>query len=289
MPANRARAFPLLLLLASAWLSNACAALNPPLHGSASAAGVHERIARVPLHGQPLTLHLAATGVPPATGVPLVLYASGDGGWFGAAVDMFHTIAAAGYPTVGLSSRSFLRLERPREAPLDETLLATDYRAILDEARTDLHLQPDTPVILTGWSRGAAFAVIAAARLTSVTAVDGIIAIGLDDGEDLKVNAAASDEDDDADGDDVATASAPRSPFETYSLLRALDPLRVAVIQATHDGYLPAARARELFGSDTGARRLLTVEARNHRFSGGRDAFQAALLDALAWTAQGTR
>ena len=42
----------------------------------------------------------------------LVLYASGDGGWFGAAVDMFTAIAANGFYAVGLSSRSLLHHKR---------------------------------------------------------------------------------------------------------------------------------------------------------------------------------
>jgi hypothetical protein len=46
----------------------------------------------------------------------VVLYASGDGGWRGAAVDMFHQIAKAGYYTIGFSSRAFLNVERRRGA-----------------------------------------------------------------------------------------------------------------------------------------------------------------------------
>jgi hypothetical protein len=224
---------------------------------------------------------------------PLVLYASGDGGWFGAAVDMFRSIAGAGYPTVGISSRSFLRLERPRQAavnqvPLSEAGLAADYGAILDDARTDLRLQPDTPVILTGWSRGAAFAVIAAPRLTTSTVVDGVVAIGLDEGETLEIE--DDDNDDDSGQGPHADSSQPRHwPFETYSLLRALDPMRVAVIQSTHDGYLPAARARELLGPDTRGRRLISIEARNHRFSGATAPFQTALVDMLNWISERTQ
>ena len=229
---------------------------------------------------------MSAPGSDPVT-KPLVLYASGDGGWFGAAVDMFRSIAGAGYPTVGISSRSFLRLERLRQAavdqvPLSETSLAADYGTILDDARSDLRLQPDTPVILTGWSRGAAFAVIAAPRLTKSTFVDGVVAIGLDEGENLELE--DGDNDDDSGQGPHADANEPRHwPFETYPLLRALEPMRVAVIQSTHDGYLPAARARELLGPDTTSRRLIAIDAKNHRFSGGKETFQTALVDMLNW------
>ena len=249
----------------------------------------------VTLHGHPLTLHLASPEASPHSssndGVPkpLVLYASGDGGWFGAAVDMFRSIAGAGYPTVGLSSRSFLRLERPHapglgEGPLNEAHLVSDYEAILNDARSDLRLLPDTPVILTGWSRGAAFAVIAATRLTTSTSVDGVVAIGLDEGENLAVEEDANDDDREEEASSVP-GQPEHWPFEPYQLLRSLDLMRVAVIQATHDGYLPAARARELFGPDTAAHRLIAIDARNHRFSGGKEPFQTALVDTLNWVA----
>ena len=72
-----------------------------------------------------------------------------------------------------------------------------------------------------------------------------------------------------------------------YARLQALTPLRCAVVQASRDEYLPAARARHLFGPDTVNRRLYPVEARNHRFAGGHEAFVAALTHALSWVDTG--
>ena len=74
-----------------------------------------------------------------------------------------------------------------------------------------------------------------------------------------------------------------RWPFDTYAHIRRLGSLPCAVIQATHDNYLPAAGARQLFGPDTPVRRFYAVEAKNHRFSGGESAFDAALRDAMQW------
>jgi hypothetical protein len=295
MPHRRSRVFLVTLALGSTCISAACALVTPPGHRADVAAPYHERTARVTLQGHPLTLHLASPEASPLRSSndvvpkPLVLYASGDGGWFGTAVSMFRSIAGAGYPIVGLSSRSFLRLERPHapgldQEPLNAARLASDYEAILNDARSDLRLQPDTPVILTGWSRGAAFAVIVATRLTTSTSVDGVVAIGLDEGESLAVEEDAND--DDSEEETRSVPGQPRRwPFEPYQLLRGLDLMRVAVIQATHDGYLPAERARELLGPDTQSRRLIPIEARNHRFSGGKEPFQTALVDTLNWVA----
>jgi len=241
-----------------------------------------ERSAVVMLHGKALDLHLSAPQGGP-TADALVLYASGDGGWFGAAVDMFHRIGGAGYYTVGFSAKAFLKIDRRPDTPMNPEQLAAEYAQILDTARRELRLQPGTNVVLTGWSRGAAFAVLAASAQGAPRGIRGVLAIGLSEGEDLEINGPADESDEGA-----ATETHDYWPFEPYALM-ALLPFRCAVIQATRDNYLAAARARTLFGSDTGKRRLYAVDARNHRFSGGKDAFDRALLDALEWISSGVR
>src|SRR5690348_8335377 len=82
-------------LLTAATLALAGCALNPR-----AGTGVNERTLSALVHGKSLELHLAAA-VDAAVSQPIVMYVSGDGGWFGAAVDMFHVIARAGYNAVG--------------------------------------------------------------------------------------------------------------------------------------------------------------------------------------------
>ena len=229
------------------------------------------------LHGKPLELHVSTPPGPTAPDV-VVVYTSGDGGWFGAAVDMFRQIADAGYPAVGFSSRSFLKIERPRGALVSAAQLADEYDAIVAQARVALGLAEASSVVLVGWSRGAAFSVLVGSEPAAQRHLLGVIAIGLGEGEDLQ----ASGEDDD---DGHATAEKRRWPFDTYARIAQVDPLPCAVIQATGDNYLPAASARQLFGPDTPRRRFYTITARNHRFSGGKAAFDAALLDAIHWIA----
>jgi dienelactone hydrolase len=231
------------------------------------------------VHHVPLEIHLAApvsARRPPV----LVLYASGDGGWFGAAVDMFHRIGALGYAAAGFSSKAFLKIDRPEKFIVDTRELAGEYDALIVQSRTFLGLKPDTPVILTGWSRGAAFAVLAASDLRSVDHIAGVVAIGLAEGEDLRIDGPEDETD-----DDQITMTARRWPFEPYRQIALLGDLPCAVIQATGDNYFPAARARALFGSDTTVRRFYTVNARNHRFSGGKEQFDRSLSDALTWIA----
>jgi hypothetical protein len=150
-------------------------------------------------------------------------------------------------------------------------------------------MPPDAPAVLTGWSRGASLAVLAAAEPETDRGITGVVAIGLPRYEQLDVEPG-----DDGDPTEPPEATAPgrgHTPAHDlfmYPLLARIAPRRCAVVQASGDRYLPAAQARALFGDDTGLRRFFAVEADNHRFGGGKDALRQALLDALAWTGHGT-
>jgi pimeloyl-ACP methyl ester carboxylesterase len=233
------------------------------------------------LHGSALTLHLAPAAA--AAARPLVVYGSGDGGWFGAAVGMFDLIAAAGYPTAGFSSRALLKIEQAGHAPVSGEQVADSYRTILAAARRDLGLSPDAPVVLTGWSRGASLAVVAASSRDVDPAVTGIVAIGLPREDEL--DAEPGDDDDPPPASEAIAARGRNASRERlmYPLLARIGPRRSAVVQASGDRYLPAAQARALFGADSDVRRFFEVAANNHRFSGGRPELQQALLEAIEW------
>jgi hypothetical protein len=234
-------------------------------------------VTTVRLHGKSLQLHVTAPR-PPAAGQVIVLYASGDGGWFGAAVDMFQQIGNAGYFAAGFSSRAFLKIERPPGALINAAQLAAEYEEILLQARRALGLDATTGAVLAGWSRGAAFSVLVGSEHPVSDHLLGVIAIGLADGEDLDLNGPDGGTD-----EGRPSPETHRWPFDTYERLKRVDPLPSAVIQSTHDDFLPAAGARQRFGPDTPRRRFYAVDAKNHRFSGGKAAFDAALIDALRW------
>ena len=236
-----------------------------------------------------LELHLAS---PPRSGgqqMPLVVYASGDGGWFGSAVGMFRTIARSGFPTIGFSTRALMNIEHARSRPLTIASIVAAYQRIVDGGRRALGLPDDTPIILTGWSRGASLGVLVAHRDRLDPRLLGVVAVGLPADERLGVESGSDDS-----GDEDSSRQANLNPaharsLDTYPLLADMAPLRCAVIQASHDGYLPAARARQLFGPDLDTRKLVTIEARNHRFDGGELAFTNALRDSIIWVAAEVR
>ena len=251
---------------------------------------IREFTSDITLRGERLTLHFALPSVPVSPATPLVLYASGDGGWFGAAVSMFRALARSGYPVVGISSRSFMHIERKKSAPLTIAEVVAGYQQIIDAARARVPSQADAPVVLTGWSRGAALGVLVASSADIDSRVIGLVAIGVAADEQLDI-----DYDSDDDSGAVVSSDHQNSrdrAIAMYPLIARITGRRTVVIQASHDGYLSAARARELFGPDTPVRRLLPIEARNHRFDGGEQAFTAALAEALEWVSRredGTR
>jgi hypothetical protein len=246
--------------------------------------GVREFSVQVGVHNEALTLHLAAPQTPLSVSTPLVLYASGDGGWFGAAVGMFRTIAGCGFPAVGFSTKAFMRIEHRWSKPLSVAHVAEGYEEIIDAARARLRLPPDAPVVLSGWSRGASLGVLVASSHEADPRVIGLVAVGLAADEQLDIEGDSDDDVGEGTGvPAVANDDLHAQSIAMYPLLSRIAARRSVVIQASGDGYLPAARARELFGSDSATRRLVTIDARDHRFSGGESGFAAALVEAVDW------
>ena len=247
------------------------------MEGNAHEREIKPFVSKVILHGQPLDLHLSDRGTHPVRPV-LVLYASGDGGWYGAAVGMFEEISAFGYPTVGFSSRSYMKILSHSQEPVTSEELAGDYQLIIEEAKKSLNLARETKTVLSGWSRGAAFSVLVGADKSSEQGLLGVLAIGLPHKEELDIRR--------WDRKILILDHPSKSQhiiFDTYGLFSSMASLPTALIQSSHDEYLPAEKAHTLFGEDTKFKRFYSVTARNHRFSGSRDEFRTKLHEALDW------
>jgi hypothetical protein len=195
-------------------------------------------------------------------------------------------MATSGFPTAGFSTKEFMRIEHRWSKPLSVAHLAEGYQRIIDGARISLGLPMNMPVVLTGWSRGASLAVLVSTSHEGDPWTRGIVAIGLAAHEQLDIEG----DSDDTGGCDTDAATTldqlPPGSIPMYPLLARLAPRRLVVIQASKDGYLPARRARQLFGPDSDTARLVTIDARNHRFSGGEPMFATALVEAVRWVSQ---
>jgi hypothetical protein len=239
-----------LTLLSVVALASAC---GLGLVEGAGAAGP-EADAHVRLHNHDLTLHLVASHAHPDG--PLVLYATGDGGWWDGDKALFEHMVPWGYPLAGFSAREYVHhldqgrdKERPRQ-------LADDYLAIIRTAETVLGLPPTTRVVLVGKSRGSGLAVAAAENPRVRTLLKGILAVALT-GEEEYIEHREPD-----------LPPGTLVMLTTYDVLPRLGTMPVAVIQSTRDQYLPAAAARGRFGPDTPFRQFHAIDAKDHNFGG---------------------
>ena len=252
---------PLVGVVASGLLFSGCIA-EVPLGQRASTSD-----ATVTLHDHALALHLSITPQRPLA--PLVIYATGDAGWYGDDREIFTEIARWGYPAVGFSAREYVHHIGAHVTTLPPADVAYDYGAIADAAEAALHLTASTPVLLVGKSRGADLAVVVASEPSFQSRLAGVIAVGLTREEEY-----------------VAIEGAPGvTPvmFQTYDSMPRIGPIPVAVVQSTHDDYVPADQARMLLGPDTASRTLRPVASGDHNFSGAVEEMYEEMSECLSW------
>lgn len=213
-----------------------------------------ETVLTLMLHGHALRLHLVNGGDPR----PLIVYATGDGGWHRKDVELFKQVAKLGLPAVGFDARDYVtHLGGPT---LPAPSLAADYARIIERAKEGLRIAAARPVVLLGVSRGAGLAVIAAGQGGLGSPIAGVVAVALTPEEEF-----------------VTGQPAP------YEYLPRLGDVPVAVVQSTRDRYLPADAARARFGPDTPYRWFQPVQARNHSFGGARAQLYLAVRRAVTW------
>jgi pimeloyl-ACP methyl ester carboxylesterase len=209
------------------------------------------------LHGHRLTMHLVKPEAP--GNLPLIVYATGDAGWKRGDRHTYEELKSWGYPMVGFSSPDYVKHLGPGVKTLTSAQLARDYAAIIDFAEDKLGMSNRAPVVLVGVSRGAGLSVAAAGQESLRVRLKGVLAVGLTKEEEY------------VDMSDL------------YGYLPSLGPLPLAVVQSTHDNYLPADQALPLFGPDNDHRQFHAIAARNHNFSDGRAAMYNAMRAALTW------
>jgi hypothetical protein len=226
-------------------------------------------VTSVRLHDHALTLHLAA---PPANAPPILLvYATGDAGWWGKDRDMYKHVSDWGYAAVGFSAREYVHhlgkeTMRPRE-------VALDFEAIMRAAESALVLPTTTRAVLVGKSRGAGLAVAAAGPNMLKPYLAGVLAIGLTGEEEYVRHPRGG-------------RSRQLVMLQTYGYLPQLAEVPVAVIQSTRDGYLPADEARRRFGPDNASRELIAIDAADHNFGGALDLLYSEMERSLEWLVQ---
>lgn len=265
--------------LAVAWTALLAAGGCIARAGIAPLPGAAEFERSVVFYEHPLDVHLVRPAIV-RPGAPLLLYATGDGGWRGKDLDTYRRMARWGYPVAGFSAPDYLKHLGFVSGTTTPARLARDYRRLIEFAKATLNLPPETRAILVGVSRGAGLAVVAAGRKELDGELAGVVAVALTKEEEYvrhyRVRRGKSPSD---------MPVRELVEFQTYESLDRLRTLPLVVIQSTGDGYLPADAARELFGPDTASRRLFAIESRDHGFTDARDELYDRMASALAWMA----
>jgi len=262
-----------IVMLALVLLASACAHRIPPLDPMAPV----QLEVDVVLDRDTLELHLSR---PCELDVarPMIMFATGDGGWRGKDKDAFEHMIGWGYAIAGFSSPKYLtHIVRHTHAttPAD---VARDYDQMIGMAKQAMGLSADTPTVLVGISRGSGLAVAAAGEPELQPSLEGVVAVALTREEEYVKRPKRRRPASGADSEMVMQ--------DNYEYLPRLHTLPLVIIQSTHDDYLPAEEARRLLGPDSPMRQLRPIGAKNHSFSNARETLYEELRSSLEWIGQ---
>jgi len=206
----------------------------------------------------------------------LILFATGDDGWFFTSRYLLQHLAASGYTIAAFDSTLVTSAADSWHARVQPDLAARSMDMLLVQAKRELALPADAPTVITGFSRGATFVVFAAGEPALQEHIVGGVALALTLQSDYLDPPSAVERPDwlqfDKDG-----------RLLTYPAIARLGALPIAVIQAAGDSYVPAAESRRLFGPDTATRRLYEVNSRYHSFVFSLGETYRCLDEALDW------
>lgn len=207
----------------------------------------------------------------PADGIPVIV-ASGDGGWIHLGPHVAELLASRGFFVVGFDVRAYLAgftTDTTALRPADEP---ADFKALAAFASAATGQKP----ILIGVSEGAGLSVLAAADPEVKAAFGGVIGLGLPDHNELGWRW--------KDSLIYLTHRPPNEPgFSSAALVAAIAPLPLALLQSTHDEFVPLAETQRILARASEPKRLWVIDAVNHRFSSNLAEFDARLMEAIAW------
>jgi alpha-beta hydrolase superfamily lysophospholipase len=244
-----------------------CGVFALAIVAAAAAAARAEPQRTMTLRGQEQFLHLSG----PAGGQPVIV-SSGDGGWIHLGPHVADLLAARGCFVVGFDAKAYLTGFTGEHSALRLSDEPRDYKMLAAFASAATGRKP----VLIGVSEGAGLSVLAASDPDTKAAIGGVIAIGLPDVNELGWRW--------KDSLTYLTHHPPNEPaFSAAGVVGGVAPLPLALVQSTHDEFVPVSDTRRIFDSAASPKQLWLIEASNHRFSSNLTEFDARLLEALEW------
>jgi dienelactone hydrolase len=204
------------------------------------------------------------------------IYACGDGGWRGLAPRTAQQLAHLGFAVAGIDSKVYLREFSSPQHPLRIDQLARDYADVARALRVYAKVDAASPVYVYGWSLGAGFAIAVGSDPRTRANWAGIISIGLPKQNQLVSGLGANH----ANLNNEAYAL---YGFRSQDVLAQIAPVPLVMIQSTSDTASPQKVGNWLFETARDPKKYVLIKATNHRFSGAREEFYAALGGAVVW------
>lgn len=236
----------------------------------ASIAPAAETLA-VQVRGKSLTLTVYRPAAKPKA---TVLMGSGDVGWVGLAVEMAEYLQAQGYCAIGINVREYLAAFTSGRTTLTTKEPPGDYAQIAKFLRQRNLLS--APVVLSGVSEGAALAVLAAASPTNHDWVRGVLTMGLPPTAELGWRW--------SDFTSWITKRDPDEPmFAPKDFVPHVAPLPLCLIHSTKDEYVTAADIKGFEGAAREPKKLVLIDASNHRFTDRKPELKQQFSVCLGW------
>lgn len=251
--------------LAALLLAVACA--------SGAEAATSERL-DFPLRGKVLTLTVYR---PPAPPRGTIFMGSGDVGWVGLAVDLSEFLSGQGYLVVGINVRQYLGAFTSGNTTLTTTEVPSDY-AVLSRFLSARRLLVE-PVVVSGVSEGAGLAVLSASSPANQGWIHGVMTMGLPPTAELGWRW--------TDFTSWITKRDSNEPnFRPKEFVPKIAPLPFCMIQSLKDEYVAAADYKLFEQLAKEPKRLVLIDASNHRFTDRKDRLKKEVLGCLSWIAE---
>ncbi|HEU5255111.1 MAG TPA: AcvB/VirJ family lysyl-phosphatidylglycerol hydrolase [Vicinamibacterales bacterium] len=207
----------------------------------------------------------------PADGTPVIV-ASGDGGWIHLGPHVAELLGARGFFVVGFDVKAYLAGFTTDSAALRAADEPGDFKALAAFASAATGRKP----ILIGVSEGAGLSVLAGADPETKAVLAGVVGLGLPDRNELGWRW--------KDSLIYLTHRPANEPgFNAATVVTGVAPLPLALLQSTHDEFVPLAETQRIFAQASEPKRLWVIDAVNHRFSNNLPEFDGRLMEAVAW------
>lgn len=239
---------------------------------SATAFATPEQRLDFRVRGKTLTISSYRAAGSPVKGT--VIMGSGDVGWVGLAVDMADYLSDRGYHVFGVNARQYLGAFTNGKKTLSPSDVQTDYSALIEFLTAQKLVTP--PVIVSGVSEGAALAVLAGSLPANHSWIKGVLTMGLPPTAELGWRW--------SDFTSWITKKDSDEPmFMPKEFVPAISPQPLCMIQSTKDEYVEAEDYKTFERVARDPKRLVLIDASNHRFTDRRKELQREYMACLAW------